>query len=80
MMATVIQQIQEPLPETLSSKLLAKYHLMPLTEALRNIHFPTNPDVLRRAQYRLKFEELFYVQLNILRYAKIDKKISWIYL
>ncbi|MEF8804566.1 MULTISPECIES: ATP-dependent DNA helicase RecG [Bacteroides] len=70
MMAVVIQQIQEPLPETLSSKLLAEHHLMPLTEALRNIHFPTNPDLLRRAQYRLKFEELFYVQLNILRYAK----------
>ena len=47
---------------------------MPLTEALRNIHFPTNPDVLRRAQYRLKFEELFYVQLNILRYAKDRQK------
>ena len=66
--------IQEPLPETLSSKLLAEHHLMPLTEALRNIHFPTNPDVLRRAQYRLKFEELFYVQLNILRYAKDRQK------
>ena len=70
MMATVIQQIQEPLPETLSPKILSDHHLMPLTEALRNIHFPTNPDSLRRAQYRLKFEELFYVQLNILRYAK----------
>ena len=70
MMATVIQQIQEPLPETLSPKILSDHHLMPLTEALRNIHFPTNPDLLRRAQYRLKFEELFYVQLNILRYAK----------
>ena len=69
-MATVILQIQEPLPETLSPKLLSEHHLMPLTEALRNIHFPTNPDLLRRAQYRLKFEELFYVQLNILRYAK----------
>mgnify|MGYP000075540674 FL=1 len=43
---------------------------MPLTEALVNIHFPANPDLLRKAQYRLKFEELFYVQLNILRYAK----------
>lgn len=74
MMATVIQQIQEPLPETLSPKLLTEHHLMPLTEALRNIHFPTNPDVLRRAQYRLKFEELFYVQLNILRYAKDRQK------
>ena len=48
MMATVIQQIQEPLPETLSPKILSDHHLMPLTEALRNIHFPTNPDSLRR--------------------------------
>ena len=70
MMATIIGQIQEPLPETLSPKLIADHHLMPLTEALRNIHFPSNPELLRKAQYRLKFEELFYVQLNILRYAK----------
>lgn len=43
---------------------------MPLTEALMNVHFPANAEILRRAQYRLKFEELFYIQLNILRYAK----------
>lgn len=70
MMASVVEQIQDPLPETLSPKVLSEHHLMPLTEALRNIHFPANPDILRRAQYRLKFEELFYLQLNILRYAK----------
>ena len=70
MMATVIGQIQEPLFETLSPKLIADHHLMSLTDALRNIHFPSNPELLRKAQYRLKFEELFYVQLNILRYAK----------
>lgn len=70
MMATVIGQIQEPLSETLSPKLIADHHLMSLTDALRNIHFPFNPELLRKAQYRLKFEELFYVQLNILRYAK----------
>ncbi len=70
MMNTVVQQLREPLPETLSPALLAEHHLMPLTEALVNIHFPANPDLLRKAQYRLKFEELFYVQLNILRYAK----------
>lgn len=70
MMTTVIQQLQEPLPETLSPKLLADHYLMPLTEALQNIHFPANPELLRKAQYRLKFEELFYVQLNILRYSK----------
>lgn len=70
MMASVIEQIKEPLPETLSPRIIAEHHLMSLTEALQNIHFPANPDLLRRAQYRLKFEELFYVQLNILRYAK----------
>ena len=70
MMSAVVQQLREPLPETLSPAILTKHHLMPLTEALVNIHFPANPELLRKAQYRLKFEELFYVQLNILRYAK----------
>lgn len=69
LMGTLIQQLHEPLPETLSSEILTEHHLMPLTEALVNIHFPGNADLLRKAQYRLKFEELFYVQLNILRYA-----------
>lgn len=66
----LIQQLQEPLPETLPPYILSEYHLMPLTDALVNVHFPTHADTLRKAQYRLKFEELFYVQLNILRYAK----------
>lgn len=70
MMSAVVQQLREPLPETLSLAILTEHHLMPLTEALMNIHFPANPELLRKAQYRLKFEELFYVQLNILRYAK----------
>lgn len=62
--------LQGTLPETLSEHLVEKHHLMSLDEALRNIHFPQNPEKLRHAQYRLKFEELFYVQLNILRYTK----------
>ena len=62
--------LQSSMPETLSGKLIEENHLMSLDEALRNIHFPQNPDKLRRAQYRLKFEELFYVQLNILQYTK----------
>lgn len=69
LMGTLVQQLHEPLPETLSSEILTEHHLMPLTEALVNIHFPGNADLLWKAQYRLKFEELFYVQLNILRYA-----------
>lgn len=70
LVANVVQLLNEPLPETLSSDILIEHHLMSLTEALKNIHFPTNADLLRKAEYRLKFEELFYVQLNILRYAR----------
>ena len=62
--------LKEPLPETLPAWMVEKHHLMSLDESLRNIHFPRTPELLRRAQYRLKFEELFYVQLGILRYAK----------
>lgn len=58
------------LPETLSPGIIEKHGLLSLDEAIRNIHFPQNPDKLRKAQYRLKFEELFYIQLNILRYSK----------
>lgn len=51
---------------------------MPLTEALVNIHFPANPDLLRKAQYRLKFES-FYVQLNILVCKRPSAEISRLY-
>ena len=62
--------LQGPLSETLSLNVVEENHLMSLDEAIHNIHFPQNPEKLRRAQYRLKFEELFYIQLNILRYTK----------
>ena len=70
LMTNAFALLQGPLLETMSPKVVDENHLMALDEALRNIHFPQNPDKLRRAQYRLKFEELFYVQLNILRYTK----------
>ena len=70
LMKNAFALLQDTVPETLSSRLVEKHHLMSLKEALQNIHFPQNPEKLRRAQYRLKFEELFYVQLNILRYTK----------
>ena len=62
--------IKGEMEETLSPYILQKYKLMPLHEALRVIHFPKNTDELRRAEYRLKFEELFYIQLGILHYSK----------
>lgn len=80
MMRTVVQQMQEPLPETLPLQILTKNHLMSLTEALKNIHFPGNPDLLRRAQYRLKFEVTF---LCTVEYSSIcersSKKVSRLY-
>ena len=70
LMANAFALLQGEMPETLSPRIVEEHHLMSLDEALRNIHFPKNPDRLRKAQYRLKFEELFYIQLNILRYTK----------
>ena len=70
LMKNAFALLQAPLPETLCEKVVKEHHLMPLNEALHNIHFPQNPELLRKAQYRLKFEELFYVQLNILRYTQ----------
>lgn len=71
LMKNLFQTLQcEVIDETLSPQLIHTHRLMPLTDALYNIHFPQSPDLLRKAQYRLKFEELFYIQLNILRYTK----------
>ena len=62
--------LSSPIPETLSADIIQKNGLMSLDDALRIVHFPRNPKELQLAQYRLKFEELFYIQLNILHYAK----------
>ena len=70
LMKNALALLQEPLTETLSPQIVEEHHLISLDEAIRNIHFPQTPEQLRKAQYRLKFEELFYVQLNILRYSK----------
>ena len=61
--------IVEPLPETLPDWLRDKEHLMPLTDALKVLHNPRTPLELRLAQLRVKFEELFYIQLNLARFA-----------
>ena len=62
--------------ETLSPDIIRKHGLMSLDDALRIIHFPKNNKELQLAQYRLKFEELFYIQLNILRYAR-DRQLRY---
>ena len=55
--------------ETLLPSMTGRLHLMSREDAFRKIHYPQSLDDVQRAQVRLKFEELFYVQLNILRYA-----------
>ena len=56
--------------ETLPDEIIRANHLMPLDAALRNIHRPESVQALNKAQERLKFDELFFLQLNILRYTK----------
>jgi len=56
--------------ETLPQELAGTYTLMPLGDALRTMHFPENNDALNRAVMRMKFEELFYLQLHILRFSR----------
>lgn len=62
------------LPESLSEDIIDKANLISLYEAISNIHFPSSTPKLRDAEYRLKFEELFYIQLNILRYTAYRKE------
>ncbi|MCD8193578.1 MAG: ATP-dependent DNA helicase RecG [Tannerellaceae bacterium] len=65
----LLKSLNWQIPETLSPDILARTQLIPLAEAIRNIHFPQSVDMLRKAQLRLKFDELFFIQLNILRTA-----------
>lgn len=63
----LVQSIKTGIPETLPAYILQKFALLNLTESLVNVHFPKNADKLNKARQRLKFEELFYIQLSILR-------------
>lgn len=66
--------ILPPLPETLPDIIVNRLHLVSRDAALRMIHYPHSHQEMQKAQVRLKFEELFYVQLNILRYASDQRR------
>lgn len=68
--ATLFRKLDFVLPETLPDYLVRNLNLEPLDTALRHIHYPATAEELRRAQFRLKFEELFYIQLNIIKYTR----------
>lgn len=69
--STLLQNLfleaQNKFSESLSKEVLDSLKLLPKNEALFNIHFPKSSALLARAQYRLKFEELFYIQLQLIR-------------
>jgi ATP-dependent DNA helicase RecG len=69
---TVLNKLQETLPDYL----LQQHKLMPLPEALLNIHFPQSTERLQQARYRLKFEELFYIQLGLLKQRNVRKETA----
>lgn len=65
---TILSNIKD-ISETLPQSVIERNHLMGLLDAIKNIHTPQSPDLLQKAKLRLKFEELFYIQLNILQYT-----------
>ena len=69
MMESAFGMLKTRIPESLSPNVIDAVGLISLNDALENIHFPKNPILLRDAEFRLKFEELFFIQLNILRYS-----------
>lgn len=70
----LLDRIPSPMPETLPPFITSPLHLIPRDAAMRQIHYPKTADEMARARFRLKFEELFYVQLNILRYASDHRR------
>jgi len=66
----LLSQVKSGVSDTLPAYILKRFALMNLTESLVNVHFPQNAQQLNKARQRLKFEELFYIQLSILRQTK----------
>ncbi|MBR1462189.1 MAG: ATP-dependent DNA helicase RecG [Prevotella sp.] len=65
----MLERMTEQLPETLPPFIVNRLRLVSRDTAFRHIHYPKTSDEMSHARLRLKFEELFYVQLNIVRYA-----------
>ena len=70
MIAGLLPDIKAGVPDTIGMDIVQRYRLMSLKDALINVHFPKDTPSMQNARARLKFEELFYVQLQILRQMK----------
>jgi ATP-dependent DNA helicase RecG len=76
LIGTIISSLEYKLPETMPGYLTTKLNLIAYHDAVINIHFPEDEKMLERALYRLKFEELFFIQLEILKY-KMKRKLMF---
>ena len=78
--ATLFERLDAEIPETLPPYLVSALNLVSLDEALRHVHYPTSAEDLRKAQFRLKFEELFYIQnFDYDKKAGLNTMISSLY-
>lgn len=68
--AELLPDLKQGIPDTIGADILQRYRLMSLTDALINVHFPKDTLAMQNARARLKFEELFYIQMQILRVMK----------
>jgi len=68
LIGNLLKQIKFRIPDILPDYIVAGYHLMELHDAIHKIHFPSNTSEIEKSRYRLKFEELFYIELNLLRF------------
>jgi len=68
LVGTLLKRMTFRLPDSLPQWMITRYNLMDLNTAIRKVHFPSDTAELEKARYRLKFEELFYIQLNLIRF------------
>jgi ATP-dependent DNA helicase RecG len=71
---TIFPFIKNNIPETLSKTILERFQLLAREEAIKQIHFPQNPEQLKKSEFRLKFEELFFIQLKLLKQKGLREK------
>ncbi|MES2138631.1 MAG: ATP-dependent DNA helicase RecG [Bacteroidota bacterium] len=71
---SLVLLIKKNIPETLSNTVLERFQMLSREEAVKQIHFPQNPEMLKKAEFRLKFEELFFIQLKLLKQKGLREK------
>ncbi|UTW64256.1 ATP-dependent DNA helicase RecG [bacterium SCSIO 12741] len=70
----LLEQVYSVIPETLSQEIRERYTFIPRKQAIRHLHFPDSQEWLQKAQARLKFDEFFFIQLQLLRTQLAHKK------